>query len=182
MDNLIVANSKIEEVKTLEELSSIALEKGIGLDYLEEAKDLDIRMNKNITVKTIFEEFKAYPVIEYPEPIHYDPKTKKAIDPVTKKPLDAKKLAALLKPKKKKKKQKKEELPPWASVENLEEKIKTIEELMKKHEEYDLRPDFIDICKEQVDRMKKELKNRKYEEDEKRRIAEEKKAKNKKKK
>ena len=50
-------------------------------------------MDKAIKAKRTLKMFNEYPAREIPDPIKWDPKTKKPIDPITNKPIDPLKLA-----------------------------------------------------------------------------------------
>ncbi len=181
LDNLIPSQAKIEEVKTLEELISIAQEKEVATLYIDEAMVLKNKMAKNIEAKTISKLFEDYPMRDYPEPIMYDPKTKKPIDPVTKKPIDPKKLPQ---PPKKKKKEPKFPFPEWSSngdIKCLTDKIARLNELLKEREYLEIDEEFIKKTQEHIGRMNKEVRFRKQQEEE-AKIAAEKKAADKKKK
>jgi hypothetical protein len=68
---------------------SDANEKGVANEYIENAEVLKEKMSRNIQAKKILKMFTEYPFREYPDPIVLDPKTKKPIDPVTKKVNDS---------------------------------------------------------------------------------------------
>lgn len=93
----------------------IAKNKKVANNYMEVAESLNSRMSRSIQTKDIYKLFTDYPVrTEYTTPVIQDFKTKKPIDPITKKPVDIK---ALLAPKKKKKKGKEPKfvIPDWAN-------------------------------------------------------------------
>ena len=166
LDNLDIYNAKIEEVKTLEELSGIAKDKGVADKYLDDSGVLIDKMSRSIKAKTILKEFTDYPWRDIPPPIRYDPKTKKPLDPVTGKPIDPKKLEPPKK--KKKKKEPKFVIPEWATeIIGLDKEIKTLETLLKDKEELRFEEEFIVKCKEKITHMKDELRYRKQLEEEK---------------
>lgn len=168
LDNLDVYNAKSEEVKTLEELSGIARDKGVADCYLDDSGSLIEKMSRSIRAKTIFKEFSDYPWRDIPPPIRYDPKTKKPLDPVTGKPIDPKKLAEQQPKKKKKKKEPKFIIPEWANeVGSLDKEIKCLEGLLKEKEELGFEEEFIVKSKEKISHMKEELRYRKQLEEEK---------------
>jgi len=138
LDNLDIYNAKIEEVKTLEELSGIAKDKGVADKYL-----LIDKMSRSIKAKTILKEFTDCPWRDIPPPIRYDPKTKNPLDPVTGKP---KKMEPP-----KKKKEPKFVIPEWATeIIGLDKEIKTLETLLKDKEELRFEEEFIVKCKEKI--------------------------------
>jgi len=166
LDNLDIYNAKAEEVKTLEELSGIAKDKGVADKFLDDSGILIDKMSRSIKAKTILKQFTEYPWRDIPPPIRYDPKTKKPLDPVTGKPIDPKKLEPPKK--KKKKKEPKFIIPEWAiEIANLDKEIKCLELLLKDKEELRFEDEFITKSKEKTAHMKEELRYRKHLEEEK---------------
>lgn len=102
-------------VAKLEEVYSTATESSVSSDYLSVANEIKTKMNKSILAQDIHQMFTDYPVRPdpYPDPLQIDFKTKKPIDPATKKPTDATNLL----PKKKKgnKKTPAFVIPDWAN-------------------------------------------------------------------
>ena len=166
LDNLDIYNAKPEEVKTLEELSAIAQDKGVADKYLEESGILIDKMSRSIKAKSLLKQFTDYPWRDIPPPIKYDPKTKKPLDPVTGKPIDPKKLEPPKK--KKKKKEPKFVIPEWAGeISALDKEIKNLESLLKDREELRFEEAFVVNSKEKIAHMKEELRFRKQLEEEK---------------
>ena len=94
----------------------------------------------------------------YPEPLVIDFKTKKPLDPETKKPTDAVNLL----PKKKKKKDPKFIEPQWAKdLKEMNDRIKEEEELLGLREELNLTPEFCKKVEDIIVLMKKESRYRK---------------------
>lgn len=71
----------------------LAEQKGVAKEYISQASELRDKMAKAIQAKKILRMFNEYPQREIPDPIKWDPKTKKPIDPITQKPIDPLKLA-----------------------------------------------------------------------------------------
>ena len=93
---------------------------------MDVANELKVKMGKAILVQDIYKLFVEYPPRPdpYPEPMVIDFKTKKPLDPATKKPTDAVNLL----PKKKGKKDPKYTIPEWATdLKVLNDKIKELE-------------------------------------------------------
>lgn len=128
LDNIDVGNCFPEDVKVLQDLMDQAKQKGVAANYMEVAEQLNSKMSRSIQTKDIYKLFTDYPVrAEYTTPVVQDFKTKKPIDPITKKPVDIK---ALLAPKKKKKKGKEPKfvIPEWANdLPSMDKQIKSIE-------------------------------------------------------
>lgn len=65
--------------------------KNVSSEYLSVAWDIKEKMNRSIKVQDLYQLFVEYPLRPdpYPEPLVIDFKTKKPLDPETKKPTDA---------------------------------------------------------------------------------------------
>lgn len=113
-------------------------------------------------IMRLFSEYKTPPFEEYVPCFYRDKKTGKAMDPITKKPADAKSFPP---PKKKKKKkgQPTFEIPDWCldGPELLEEKIKQLQGLLEYKDDCKFEADFLGKCDEEIHRMNRELKHRK---------------------
>ena len=178
IDNLNIPSTSEDDWNTLKELDRLAEERGVENEYLEVAKDLSFKVERNLRAREIKGLFKVYTFREYPDPVIYDPKTKKPLDPVTKKPIDPKKLAP---PKKKKKKEPKFIIPDWATeIPPLEAAIKELESLFAMKDEIILTDQMIEESKDDIERMKKEVRYRKQLEEEAKILAEKKAAEKKK--
>ncbi|CAD8210027.1 unnamed protein product [Paramecium pentaurelia] len=161
LDNLDIGLSTPEQVVVLNDKVVIATEKGVDKQYIDQASELRDKMAKAIQAKKILKMFNEYPAREIPDPIKWDPKTKKPIDPITGKPIDPLKLA-LQNQKKKKKKEPKFVIPEWANdVKSLDENIKGLEGLLKEAEVLNLNHEFVEESVQQIKRMKNEMRYRK---------------------
>ena len=129
-----------EELQALIDESDRLLESAkayeVGTEYLGTGDRLKTRLEKCVLMEDIVEMFQDYPQRTYPPDPLWDPRGKRWLDAVTKKPLDPKKpvILPLNPPKKKKKKSKKKflpEYPEWAQERNkLIEMVDTLEELL----------------------------------------------------
>ena len=103
MENMYISGSTQETVDKLHDLIKQATDTNVENVYLDQANNLNTRMNDNIEARKIMDDLLAYEEREYPEPDPVDPKTGKPL-----KPKDDKKK------KKKKKKEPAFPLPEWA--------------------------------------------------------------------
>ena len=103
MENMYISGSTKETVDKLQDLIKAATDTNVETSYLDQANNLNMRMNDNIEARRIMDDLLAYEEREYPEPDPVDPKTGKPL-----KPKDDKKK------KKKKKKEPAFPLPEWA--------------------------------------------------------------------
>ena len=101
----------------LHDLINSATETNVESQYLDQATNLNMRMNDNIEARRIMEDLKEYEEREYPDPDPVDPKTGKPL-----KPKDDKKKKV------KKKKVPAFPLPEWAlDLDNVVAQVKKIE-------------------------------------------------------
>ena len=144
----------------MEDIYSDAETKSVSTEYLEVAGDIKEKMNRSIKVQDLYQMFLDYPQRPdpYPEPLVIDFKTKKPLDPETKKPT----APANLLPKKKKKKDPKFVVPEWAAdLKEMNDRIKEEEELLGLREELNLTDDFCKKVEETIVLMKRESRYRK---------------------
>lgn len=165
-----VSTASPEDVSRLEELVIKASGNSVEGRYIEEAKMLVEKMQRNIQAHNILRSFLDYPMREYPEVVIVDPRKRgapaKAPPPPTPK---------------KKKKEPKFPIPEWATeVPSLVKEVQELEKLMKDSPVIELTEDFLAQAKENITRMKKEIHFRQQLEEE-ARLAAEKKAAEKKK-
>ena len=165
-----VSTAAPEDVARLEELVIKASGNNVEGKYIEEAKMLAEKMQKNIQAHNILRSFLDYPMREYPEVVVVDPRKRgapaKAPPPPTPK---------------KKKKEPKFPIPEWATdINSLVREVQELEKLMKEAPLFELTEDFLAQAKENITRMKKEIHFRQQQEEE-ARLAAEKKAAEKKK-
>lgn len=118
MENMYISGSNQETVDKLQELIKVATETNVEQSYLDQASNLNTRMNDNIEARKIMEDLVGYEEREYPEADPVDPKTGKPL-----KPKDDKN-----KKKKKRKKEPVHPIPEWAiDLENVVAATKRIE-------------------------------------------------------
>lgn len=113
LENNTLADSNYELLAVLGEKLQKALDEKLDAVYTDQGQELHTKMSKRLKFKDILNDFKDYPLREYPEEEVIDPKTKK---PIKKKP----------EPVKKTKKQKKIVfvIPEWAKqLEDLEKTV-----------------------------------------------------------
>jgi len=120
------------------------------------------KMRKNIEANKIIQNFCSYPVRDWYPPAYFlDPKSKRPMDAVTKKPINP----ILLVPpptKKKGKKAPKYVLPEWAvDTAELGKAIKKLEELLVQAKDIELSEELHGKTNVEMDRMKKEWRYRK---------------------
>ena len=122
MENMYISGANQETVDKLQELIKAASDTNVEAMYMDQAQNLNSRMNDNIEARHIMEDLLAYEEREYPEADPVDPKTGKPL-----KPKDDKKK------KKKKRKEPAFPLPEWAiDLENVVTHVKRIEQLAQR--------------------------------------------------
>jgi hypothetical protein len=165
-------NATQEGVQVLEKLISIAAKNGVAQEYIDSAKELSEKMQRNINAHYILRLFLDYPMREYPEPEVVDPRKRGAKAPPKPATPDPKKAAP-----KKKKKEPKFIVPDWAEeTPSLQAQVEALDKLIKEAAVLELNEDFLAQAKENLIRMRKEIRFRNQQEEEAKAEAEKKKA------
>lgn len=159
-----IAETNEDSKLQFEQLIVDAETNGVEATYLEKGRTILSKIQRNLRAIDLLTKFEDYALRVYPPDPIWDPRGKRYLDAVTKKPIDLKKpqILPLNPPKKKKKKNQEPEfvIPGWAfERKQLISFYKELDELIK-CDDLELDDIFKKKCAEQIARMTKENKYR----------------------